>query len=175
LKIEVESIKDFDTAKRISSRVFDNAYRENWNVSRMRTMKTAVSKLFTAVFDRDFTNIPLVKDIMIAQVNRVPPKKERLSLKWKLEDLIEYLRLRPLPPSLPFSELTAIAIVHLMAFRGMRFSEIFSLSPSDTSPTCEGWKFWLVVKGHRRKEAITIFPVSEDRLDTLGILNELYL
>jgi hypothetical protein len=173
LKIEVESISDFDTARRISSSVFDYAYKENWNVMRMKTMKTAVAKLFTAVFGCDFTNVPLVRDILTAQVNRQPPKKERLSLKWKLENLIDYLKSRPRPLSLSFSELTAVAIVHLMAFKSMRFSEIFSLSPSDTSPTDEGWKFWLVVKGHRVKESICIFPAADGSLDTLGTLIEL--
>jgi hypothetical protein len=112
-------------------------------------MKTAISKLFSAIFGSNFSNNALIKDIIQSRINKSPPKKEHLSLTWKLEDLISFLRLTPLPSDCFFKDLTLLSIVHLMVFRGVRFSEIHKLSPVETSPTSDGWKFWLVIKNHR--------------------------
>jgi hypothetical protein len=82
--------------------------------------------------------------------------------------------MRPLPSDLDFSELTAITIVHLVVFRGLRFAEIHRLNPTDFPSSPDGWKFWVVVKGHRKRELITIFPSQDPHLDTLSLLIELY-
>jgi hypothetical protein len=65
------------------------------------------------------------------------------------------------------------SIVHLMVFKGLRFTEIYRLSRTETSPEPDGWKFWLVVKNHRVKESIFVFPSTDKHLDTLNMLLEL--
>jgi hypothetical protein len=173
LKIPVRSIEDNDCATRITARVFHYGVEAKWNGARLRNMKTAVSKLFSAVFGTDFTTNILIKDIIQSHVNNNPPKKERLSLNWKLEDLLIFLKSKPIPRSCSFKELTILTIVHLMVFKGLRFAEIHRLSPIETSPEPEGWKFWLVIKNHRIKESISIFPSPDEHLDTLNMLLEL--
>jgi hypothetical protein len=173
LKIPVKSIDSNDNAIRITARVFHYVAESKWNCAKLRNMKTAISKLFSAIFHTDFTANVLIKDIVQSCVNNNPPKKERLSLKWKLEDLLVFLKSRSLPRDCSFRELTIFSIVHLMVFKGLRFAEIYRLSPTDTSPEQDGWRFWLVIKNHRVKESILVFPSTDEHLDTLNMLLEL--
>jgi hypothetical protein len=173
LKIPVKSINSGDSAVKITARVFHYVVEAKWNNAKLRNMKTAIAKLFSAVFSIDFTTNVLIKDIIQSHINTDPPKKEHLSLKWKLEDLLTFLRGRPLPHNCSFRELTTLSIVHLVVFKGLRFAEIHRLSPIETTPGPEGWKFWLVIKNHRAKESITIFPSNDQHLDTLNMLLEL--
>jgi hypothetical protein len=175
LDISVRAIEDNDKATRISARVFHHAVKERWKWGRLNNMKTAVSKLFSTVFNSNFAGNVLIKNIVQAHLNNDPPKREHLSLRWKLEDLLIFLKARPLPCDCSFGELTRLAIVHLMVFKGLRFTEIFRLSPVETSPDGEGWKFWLVIKNHRAREPICVFPSVDKHLDTLSMLSELAL
>jgi site-specific recombinase XerD len=174
LEISSKSLDTIENAVKVTSRVFHYAVLEGWNGERLKMMRTAVSKLFSAVFGCNFSNNSLIRDIVQSHINKNPPKKERLSLSWKLEDLLCFLRTRPLPHLCSFKDLTALSIVHLMIFKGLRFAEIHRLSPVDTSPEPNGWKFWLVIKNHRKKELVSIFPSDDKHLDTLGMLSELH-
>ena len=171
--IPIELINNNENAIKITAQVFHCAAKKELSNARLRTMKTAVSKLFSAIFGFNFSNNSLIRDIIQSHNNKNPQKKEHLSLTWKLEDLISFLRMKPPPDRCSFKELTVLSIVHLMVFRGVRFAEIHRLSPLETSPTPDGWKFWLVIKNHRKKEPISIFPSDDKCLDTLSMLIEL--
>jgi hypothetical protein len=60
-----------------------------------------------------------------------------------------------------------------MVLKGLRFAEIHRLSPIETSPDLSEWKFWVVIKNHQRKEAISIFSAQDAHLDILSMLTEL--
>jgi site-specific recombinase XerD len=173
LKISVKSIRDDNTAIKATARVFHSAIEAGWNGARMRMMRTATGRLFSIIFGTSFTENALIRTILQSQVIKDPPRRERLSLSWKLEDLLTFLRSKPPPPVCSFSELTTICIVHLMVFKGMRFAEIHRLSPTETLPSSDEWKFWVVIKNHRNREVISIFNSGDEHLNTLPMLIEL--
>jgi hypothetical protein len=173
MKVPMDSIKDGNSAVKITAKALHQAAEEKWNGGRLRNMRTAVAKLFSTVFHINFSENALIKNILQSQVVKDPPKKERLSLQWKLEDLLVFLRRKPLPEQCSFEELTKLSIVHLMIFKGLRFAEIHRLNPNETSPNVDGWKFWVVIKNHHVRESIVIFPSADKHLDILAMLVEL--
>jgi site-specific recombinase XerD len=173
MNFPIESITNSSSAIKITAKALHQAVEAKWNGGKIRNMKTAVIKLYSTVFDNNFSGNMLIRNIVQSQVIKYPPKKEHLSLHWKLEDLLVFLRAKPSPERCSLRELTELSIVHLMIFKGLRFAEIHRLSPYETSPDVDGWKFWVVVKNHHIKESVIIFPSPDRCLDTLAMLMEL--
>jgi site-specific recombinase XerD len=151
------------------------AFRKNLTFSAVSVMRTAMVRLFSFIFDEDFSKMKVFEVALKYYKRDKLPKKDVLDLKWSVDDLFKYLLTLAPFEELPFEKLVGVTLVLCIIFTALRYTEIQRLSMETEEPDLsEGyWKLWTQVKGHEYLEPVFLHVINEPHLDPVAALMEL--
>jgi site-specific recombinase XerD len=172
---QLEQLVDKRLAVTAFVEVLRLAFKEKYTVSAVSLMRTAMVRLFSFVFDEDFSRMKVFQVALKYYRRDKLPKKDVLDLKWLIEDLFRYLLTLAPFKELPFEKLVGVTLVLCIVFTALRYTEIQRLSMETDEPDLkEGyWKLWTQVKGHEYLEPVFLHVMDEPHLDPVTALIEL--
>jgi hypothetical protein len=173
--LSVMEITDSDSALAVLVRVLRLAFQKKCKLSAVRTMKTAMVRVFNMMYNVNFAQAPTLKMALRYYVLGNLPKKEPVRLEWNIMQLFSYLRgLQPFR-KMGFEELTGVTATLCIALTALRFTELMKLWVFDSEPEYDKgfWKLWTHVKNHDCVEPVLIHVVKEEHLNLVEALCEL--
>jgi site-specific recombinase XerD len=172
---QLEQLTDKKLAATALVEVLRIAFEKKFTVSAVSLMRTAMIRLFSFVFDEDFSKMKVFQVALKYYKRDKLPKKDVLHLKWSIEDLFRYLMTLAPFEDLPFEKLVGVTLVLCIVFTALRYTEIQRLSMETDEPDLkEGYlKLWTQVKGHEYLEPVFLHVMNEPRLDPVAALMEL--
>jgi hypothetical protein len=169
LNLKKEMMDSFETLVEIAVEAMSWAVDSGAKIYRIKAMRTALSVLFNYRFNRELSDNPLVKSIVRACELTQLIVKEPLQLKWKLPDLLTYIRDMPPNATLSYGKLQRKCSALVMTNTTARYAEIaqFMVTAKEPKGKEKEWKFYIQIKGKECLQPVALHQTVDSRLNPI--------